>query len=413
MKKHLSLILRIAVAVVGVAIIGWSLDWTDKVDVRGDFDCPYNHTRLSKGLYRIVEGDVNPKADWLDVKVVPVKDTAAAPTAIRLPLRKADGAATAPAAQTQPARAARQTAGPPLHYANHAWLVVAFLLVGPIYPIIAVRWWMLLKARGLEVARWKAFRLSLVGAFFNYCMPGSTGGDLVKAYYAARYSDRRADAVMTVVFDRIVGLLALVLMAGLAGLFMLHDPVAGPITRYVWVVIGGVIVASAVYFSHRVRSRLGLDWLLSRLKPESLPAKFDRAAVAYRDHKMVVFTTVLMSVPVQILVGLSTALTAYALDMQTPLFMLLMVVPLLFLVGAIPISYQGFGIMEGVALALLSRPGLATANQVVVMLLLARVYQVLYSLLGSVFLLQGDIHMRPKSDDEAPVPASQAAQAHG
>ena len=39
----------------------------------------------------------------------------------------------------------------------------------------------------------------MVGAFYNAFMPGTTGGDLVKAYYAAKHApERRTRAVISV-----------------------------------------------------------------------------------------------------------------------------------------------------------------------------------------------------------------------
>ena len=40
--------------------------------------------------------------------------------------------------------------------------------------------------------------LNLVGMFYNTFMPGSTGGDLVKAYYASKHTPWRTRAVMSV-----------------------------------------------------------------------------------------------------------------------------------------------------------------------------------------------------------------------
>jgi hypothetical protein len=55
--------------------------------------------------------------------------------------------------------------------------------------------------------------------------------------------------------------------------------------------------------------------------------------------------------------------------------------------------------MEGLAMAMLLKPPIATPNQIVGMLLMFRLYQMAYSLLGSLFLLKGDIHLHPMEDD--------------
>ena len=61
---------------------------------------------------------------------------------------------------------------------------------------------------------WRTTEISLVAHFFNSFLLGSTGGDLLKAYYAARETHhKKTEAVMTVLVDRLVGLFAMLLFA--------------------------------------------------------------------------------------------------------------------------------------------------------------------------------------------------------
>jgi len=279
--------------------------------------------------------------------------------------------------------------------ANVKLLIVGFLLLAPVYPIQSVRWWLLMRSRGMEVSLRRAFRLVMVGCFFNYCMPGTTGGDVIKAYYAAKGSDRRADAVMSVIFDRITGLLGLVLLAGTAGLFMFDHPVARHVTAYIWLGALGIILISAVYFSKRLRSISGLEKLLAKLPDGGLAATVDAAAVAYRDRKRAVLIAMLISVPVHLLTSSSIALAGYALgidSVENSLGLMLTVIPVVSLAGAIPLTYQGLGVMEGIGGVLIE---VQTLNPIVGMLMMARVFQIAYSLVGSLFLLHGDIELHP------------------
>src|SRR5690606_41348092 len=59
-------------------------------------------------------------------------------------------------------------------------LIAGLLLVGLVTPLQAWRWLMLMRCRGLDPGYLKSLRLNLVGLFFNFCMPGMTGGDLIK-----------------------------------------------------------------------------------------------------------------------------------------------------------------------------------------------------------------------------------------
>jgi uncharacterized membrane protein YbhN (UPF0104 family) len=83
--------------------------------------------------------------------------------------------------------------------------------------ITFLRWHLLVRAQGLEFSRFSAIRLGLVGYFFNTFLPGSVGGDLLKAIGIARDQSRRTVAVATVLIDRAVGLWGVLWMVSLVG----------------------------------------------------------------------------------------------------------------------------------------------------------------------------------------------------
>jgi len=135
-----------------------------------------------------------------------------------------------------------------------------------------VRWWLLVRAQGLEFRLTDGLRLGLVGYFFNTFLPGSVGGDIVKAVAIAREQNRRAVAVATVLFDRAVGLWGLVWLVALAGgaFWLAGDPelLGNHYLRLIvvvsWVVaavtLGGWLLLGLLSdrWAHRFAGRLGL-----------------------------------------------------------------------------------------------------------------------------------------------------------
>ncbi len=90
------------------------------------------------------------------------------------------------------------------------------------------RWYILVRALGLPFRLRDAYRLSFVGYLFNFVSLGAVGGDLFKAVFIAREQPgRRAEAVATVFFDRLIGLYTLFLLATIAVMWMglLSSPV--------------------------------------------------------------------------------------------------------------------------------------------------------------------------------------------
>ncbi len=107
-------------------------------------------------------------------------------------------------------------------------LTLALLICLGAVLLTFVRWYLLVRAQGLPFTLANAMRLGLIGYFLSTFLPGSIGGDLIKAAFIAREQSRRTVAVATVLFDRFVGLWGLVwLVALLGGTFWIHGDLAG------------------------------------------------------------------------------------------------------------------------------------------------------------------------------------------
>jgi uncharacterized protein (TIRG00374 family) len=80
-----------------------------------------------------------------------------------------------------------------------------------------VRWYVLVRAQDLPFTMANAVRLGLIGYFLSTFLPGSVGGDIIKAAFLAREQSRRTAAVATVLLDRAIGLWALFWVVGSVG----------------------------------------------------------------------------------------------------------------------------------------------------------------------------------------------------
>ncbi|HUG93482.1 MAG TPA: lysylphosphatidylglycerol synthase transmembrane domain-containing protein [Planctomycetaceae bacterium] len=98
-----------------------------------------------------------------------------------------------------------------------AYLAGALALCAGAMLLTFFRWYVLVWAQEFPFALHDALRLGFIGYLFNFVAPGVVGGDLVKATLIAReQKSRRMIAAATVLIDRIVGLLALLLIGSVA-----------------------------------------------------------------------------------------------------------------------------------------------------------------------------------------------------
>src|SRR5437667_12812524 len=102
-----------------------------------------------------------------------------------------------------------------LRHARLQWIGAGMLAYFVVEVAAAFRWHILLKVQGIRLTFPRLSGLFLIGMFYNQFLPGGTGGDIIKSYYLLKEtSDKKAGALLAVVFDRFIGLVALVAITG-------------------------------------------------------------------------------------------------------------------------------------------------------------------------------------------------------
>jgi len=275
--------------------------------------------------------------------------------------------------------------------ADRGLLALALLLGFAAYPIQSLRWYMLMRSRGMEVRFMRAFRLTLVGQFFSLALPGATGGDLVKAYYAAKGSGARTRAITSVVADRAAGMTGLVLLVGIFGLAGLDQPMVRTLVVIAWGVLAALLVGWLAYSSKRLRNGLRLNALVDRLPGQTVIRKVDEAVVAYRDHTGVLAAAIGLSLATHLGMASAVACVGFALGIDVPFVHLVTMLPAVILIGTVPLVPSGLGVMEGAAVLLIAAP----TALVIGMMLGLRMIVLVFALLGGVETVRGDIHLHP------------------
>lgn len=234
--------------------------------------------------------------------------------------------------------------------------VVTVLLVLTLLVVLTgFRWQLLMRGVGIEMPFLRAVRLTFIGGFFNMAVPGSTGGDFVKAWYArkeakSRYPEREGvgtHAILSVFVDRFVGLFGLVVFAAGVLLFAARGD-AFDVPRIVVVSVFAVgCMAGIVVISPRVRRALGLSWIVQRLPFQGVLSELRAAASLYRDHKGTL--TAAMAISLFNHAGNATCcwLLAQALGIEgVTLGHAMALVPIANLLSAIPLLPGGWGVGE-------------------------------------------------------------------
>lgn len=234
---------------------------------------------------------------------------------------------------------------------NWSLLMSAFGLSFLAICITFVRWYLLVRAIDLPFRLRDAFRLGFLAYLLNFVSVGAVGGDLFKAFFIAHEQPgRRAEAVATVVVDRMIGLYALLLVTSAAIFFGdLSDPTPALQTicsmTYAATALGGLCVLM-VLIPGFTRGSLS-DWLARLPKIGSLIEQVLTSVRIYRDKKLVMGAILAMSMGVHSLFAVALYLIAIALFETSPsLPDHLIIVPLSMVAGALPFTPAGLGTFE-------------------------------------------------------------------
>ena len=120
------------------------------------------------------------------------------------------------------------------------------------------RWYRLVRVIEPKFTLGGSLLLGFIGNVFNLVIPGAVGGDFIKAAYLVRMDINRTQAVASMVIDRIVGLLGLFILAGVAGLFawpMATRPVVRALIVLVWCAVAGGLIVLAMIFNQSLTKR--------------------------------------------------------------------------------------------------------------------------------------------------------------
>ena len=101
-----------------------------------------------------------------------------------------------------------------LRRADWRWLGAGICAYGGVEVMAVVRWRILLGIQEFRLSWLKATAILFIGEFFTVCTPGLVGGDAMRILYLSREApQKKLDAVLTVVMDRLTGLVSLITLA--------------------------------------------------------------------------------------------------------------------------------------------------------------------------------------------------------
>ncbi|MCL1856319.1 MAG: flippase-like domain-containing protein [Kiritimatiellaeota bacterium] len=250
------------------------------------------------------------------------------------------------------------------------WLAAAMAVFAGSLACGVARWMILLRALSIPMQTGRAIRLYVVGHFFNAVVPGATGGDAVKAAYAATdHATQRPEAVASVVTERIIGFMALaaaviLVMVGASELFDGTVAQTLGIAFSTAVLLGGAAIFCVDWEAWLWRRKASpTGWLLA-------VARWVRAVRAYARKPSVFWSVFAISFFNHVLTALCAGVLAFSLGLSAHLLDVMCVMVMVTAVSALAMTPGGAGVREALAIVLLRNLGIGEAEAVAVSLLM-------------------------------------------
>lgn len=269
---------------------------------------------------------------------------------------------------------------------------VAMLLYLAAFSVTVLRWNLLLAAFEVPHRLSDTFRLGWVGLLFSQITPGATGGDLVKGYYIARESpERRVEAVLSVILDRVVGLTGLMLL-GSAAVASSWETVRDHrgLEALVWVLVIGV---ASVFGGGAMLAWEGL-WQTSGMRAihERLPGRrffkvLARALWTVKGKRRMLLLSMLISLlNHSIIVVLHVFLWRAMSGAYPAIGSFFFLIPVGQLANALPVSPGGLGVGEAAYGKLFSIAGLGHGSELAIFM---RLTTLVWATVGLYYYLRG------------------------
>jgi len=260
--------------------------------------------------------------------------------------------------------------------------LIGLAVFAPVPWFLGWRLKVLAAVQSIDLSLVRATIITYSGNFLNFFLVGLTGGDVVKAVCVSRRTNRKHEAVTMVFFDRVLGLACMILLAGGMVLVGWRDPALSGWGLYIATLVLVCVVAVVAYWSRWLRRVLRIDRLVAALPLSGHLRRVDQAVLAFGGDRVRVAVAVVATLGAQLFSILAVFMVARALGMTGSVVAYLVYVPLGWIVAAIPISFQGLGVMEAAYIQFFVASGMGMAWQAFALAMLSRALQIVWSLPG-------------------------------
>lgn len=236
--------------------------------------------------------------------------------------------------------------------------LAALLIVALCYLMVlfhAGRWHILNAAQNIQLSFSRTVLPTFVGIAFNNVLPGSVGGDFFRLYYVLKkFPRQKSKTILSIFVDRVMGLLGTLVLACLVAPYYLDSIWCNATLYYLMMVCVSVCIASLILFLAMVMLLTDKTGFATKIKRLLMKMNFASrflpvldAIHDYRNSKIAIFLSLLMSIGTQLLLLAVVSVIGRVMGLpELPLGVYMLALVIGQIANLIPLTPGGLGVGE-------------------------------------------------------------------
>lgn len=242
----------------------------------------------------------------------------------------------------------------------------AFFLVLLSVLTSAIRWSLLLKQLNIIQKALDSWRYYIISMFYGIMLPGVIGGDVVRLGLSIKKNgmDKKAILTASVLFERVCGFTGILMISAVAALLVPSLLGSDPTISNLVYALALTIIACFILFFGILK--IGPDkWFNGKKFQNRFIHGTHLILGQFRNLSVNVLISILiLSFLVNFLDIIGSYFLARALHIDLSFYIFMLIIPMVYVLTALPISLGGLGVREGVLTFFLLKVGVMASDAV-------------------------------------------------
>lgn len=260
---------------------------------------------------------------------------------------------------------------------NIVLITISLFFIPILYSIRVLKWDVLLRSVGLDYSRITLFRVLLIGMFYGLITPGKSG-EIIRAYYL---DSEKSITIPTIIWDKIIDIFVLIILSVISILFLFYE------TKLYFVAIFLIVIfffVLGIFLNKKITC-----YFLSLINiNENSTKQFIETIHVIKNDKMLLLKLFTLSIFYYSFAIIMSEVLLKALRSEINPYAVF-ILPIIVLVGNIPITISGLGLREYISVISFGILGESAAIGFSFSILIFLTITLIPGLIGYIFIMKG------------------------